>query len=110
MGIDRSATRFLDEILRRLELAYRNSTPFAPTWLDMAGRIYRSLVPAWLRRRLVRTIIVQKAYTANTSAQAQGRSFFELAPNHATRGVRFNLKGRESAGIVEPGKLPELSA
>src|SRR5690242_2803908 len=33
MGIDRSATRFLDEILRRLELAYRNSTPFAPTWL-----------------------------------------------------------------------------
>jgi predicted AlkP superfamily phosphohydrolase/phosphomutase len=58
----------------------------------------------------VRTKIVQKAYTANTSAQAQGRSFIELAPNHATGGVRFNLKGRESAGIVEPGKLPELSA
>jgi predicted AlkP superfamily phosphohydrolase/phosphomutase len=110
MGIDRSATRFLDDILRRLELAYRNSKPLAPTWLDSAGRLYRSLVPAQVRRRLVGTKFVQQAYTANTSAQARGRSFFELAPNHATGGVRFNLKGRESGGVVDPADLLELSA
>jgi predicted AlkP superfamily phosphohydrolase/phosphomutase len=110
MGLDRSATLFLDDILRRMEVAYRNSKPLAPTWLDMAGSLYRSLVPAKLRRRLVRTQFVRQAYTANTSAQTRGRRFFELAPNHATGGVRFNLKGREGGGLVEPGELSELSA
>jgi predicted AlkP superfamily phosphohydrolase/phosphomutase len=110
MGLDRSATLFLDEILRRLEIAYRGSKPLAPTWLDRAGRLYRSVVPAALRRRLVRTSLVRQAYNKNTSAQARGRRFFELAPNHATGGVRFNLKGRESGGIVDPGELPALRA
>jgi predicted AlkP superfamily phosphohydrolase/phosphomutase len=110
MGIDRSGTLFLDEILRRLEIAYRDSKPFAPTWLDRAGSLYRAVVPAPLRRRLLRTKLVRQAYTENTSAQARGRRFFELAPNHATGGVRFNLKGRESGGIVDPAQVPALSA
>jgi predicted AlkP superfamily phosphohydrolase/phosphomutase len=110
MGIDRSGTRFLDEILQRLEIAYRDSKPFAPTWLDRAGNLYRSIVPASLRRQFVRTTLARQAYTANASAQTRGRRFFELAPNHATGGVRFNLKGRESGGLVDPGELPALSA
>jgi predicted AlkP superfamily phosphohydrolase/phosphomutase len=110
MGIDRSGTRFLDEILRRLEVVYRDSKPLAPTWLERAGNFYRSFIPAWARRRLVRTKFVQQTYVANTSAQARGRSFFELAPNHATGGVRFNLKGRENGGVVDPDELPALSA
>lgn len=110
MGVDRSGTLFLDAILRRLEIAYRDSKPLAPTWLDRAGGLYRTVVPPWLRKRLVRTKFVQQAYTANTSAQSRGRRFFELAPNHATGGVRFNLKGRESGGIVDPGEVDGLCA
>lgn len=110
MGIDRSATAFLDDILRRLELAYRDSKPFTPTFLDKAGNLYRSIVPPWLRRQFLRMRTVRQAYIANASAQARGRSFFELAPNHATGGVRFNLKGRESDGVVEPAALPALCA
>ena len=108
MGIDRSGTRFLDGILRRLEIAYRGDKPLAPTWLDRAGSLYRAVVPAALRKRLVGTKVVGRAYQANASEQLRGRRFFELAPNHATGGVRINLKGRESSGLVEADEVDAL--
>jgi predicted AlkP superfamily phosphohydrolase/phosphomutase len=107
MGRDRSATRFLDDILSRIEVAYRGKP--APTWLDHAGAVYRAVVPSAVRKRLVQTKVVGQAYKANATEQLKGRRFFEVTPNHATGGVRFNLKGRERGGMLRPGReLDEL--
>jgi predicted AlkP superfamily phosphohydrolase/phosphomutase len=102
MGPDRSGTGFLDEILERLEIAYRGHP--APTLVDRLAPLYRALVPPGVRRRLVATPVIQNAYRRNYVDHLQERRFFELTPNHATGGVRINLEGRERNGIVHPGE------
>ena len=57
-----------------------------------------------VRRRLAHTTPVVSAYHDRHLDQLKRRRFFEVIPNHATGGVRINLKGRESAGCVAPGR------
>lgn len=111
MGRQRTATRFLDEILARIEeryLAERQAEPARPairsSWVELLAPVYRSVVPAPIRRRLLGTGIVRRAYDEVHASSLARRLFFELAANHATGGVRFNLIGRERCGRVAPGQ------
>jgi predicted AlkP superfamily phosphohydrolase/phosphomutase len=101
MGPERTATGFLDDILIAFETAYTGRPP--GTWIDRVRPLYRSTVPRAVRRRLARTRPVVSAYAHHHTGQLKQRRFFELAANHATGGVRFNLKGRERFGRVAPG-------
>ena len=106
MAIEYTATRFFDDILFALENAYERPQGRAPRrhWTEYAAPAYRTLVPPAIRRRLARTTPVVSAYHHRHMDQLKRRRFFELTPNHATGGIRINLKGRESAGCVAPGR------
>lgn len=102
IGAERRGTFLLDDILVRLEEAYKGSRP--ATWMDHIGPIYRALIPSQLRRRIGKTKAIQQAYKQDQLARLKQRRFFELSPNHATGGVRFNLQDREQFGLVSPGR------
>jgi predicted AlkP superfamily phosphohydrolase/phosphomutase len=105
MGLEHTATRFFDDILLALETAYESpQAPASRHWTDYAAPVYRALVPPSVRRRLANTTPILSAYHTHHIDQLKRRRFFELTPNHATGGVRINLKGRESAGCVAPGR------
>ena len=106
MGIEHTATRFFDEILQTLETAYESPQGAASRrhWTEYVAPVYRTLVPLGVRRRLAGTTPVLSAYHQHHIDQLKRRRFFELTPNHATGGVRINLKGRESDGCVAPGR------
>jgi len=102
MGAEHSGTRMLDRMLVGLEgekpRNYRNPV------LDIARSAWRAM-PKGLRRGL--KPMQRKAWVAmmNDGFQPnrQGRKYFEVYLNNRSAGVRINLKGRETNGIVEPG-------
>jgi predicted AlkP superfamily phosphohydrolase/phosphomutase len=108
MGIEHTATRFFDDILLALETSYQSPRASRRHWTEYVAPVYRALVPTAVRRRLARTTPILSAYHDRHLDQLKRRRFFELTPNHATGGVRINLKGRESDGCVAPG--PEFDA
>ncbi len=109
---ERSATDFLDVILRRLQDAYSNTNSAGPAAkapdrdqgvTTPLFALYRRIIPASLRATLRRTALMRRRYRVAAANARRSRPFFELGANHATGGVRINLRGRESAGVVAPG-------
>jgi predicted AlkP superfamily phosphohydrolase/phosphomutase len=109
LGRERTASNFLDDILFALETSYKG--PAAPTSIDRLRRVYRAVVPRIIRDKINATSQAKAVYDRNEDSRIKSRLFFELTPNQATGGVRFNVKGRERYGRVAPGpELQELSA
>lgn len=102
MGAEHSGTRMLDRMLVGLEgekpRNYRNPV------LDVARSAWRAM-PKGLRRGL--KPMQRKAWNAmmNDGFQPnrQKRKYFEVYLNNRSAGVRINVKGRETHGVVEPG-------
>lgn len=107
IGPERTASNFLTDILEAVEAAYVGPPP-EPA-LDRIRRMYRALVPKMLRDRIHTTTRAQRTIQAIEHSRITSRLFFELTPNHATGGVRFNVKGRERYGRISPShELQEL--
>jgi len=99
MGPRRSATKLLDRILARLEgaevetLSGPAMTVVRSVWRNMPDGIRR---PLWsLRDR-----VSHRGFQPGRKT----RRFFEVFANDRTGGVRINLAGRESSGVVQPGE------
>ncbi|MGE0668985.1 MAG: alkaline phosphatase family protein [Sphingomonadales bacterium] len=102
-GMERGYTggRLLDRILARLDgmPEQRRALP-----LELARRAWR-LLPWKLRSRLrpIQGRAYSSIYNLGYRAGHASRSCFEVHVNQRTSGIRINLRGREPAGIVEPG-------
>lgn len=102
IGPEHTATRLLDQILLRIEEAKRGQR--FETRVNRLSRLYRALFPEVLRRRVRRTRTVRNLYTQHYTEQRQVRSCVEMLVSQSTGGVRVNLKGRDSPGVIEPGR------
>lgn len=98
MGPRVSGTKLLDRILVRLENK-KVSTQSDPlmkvmraAWRSMPDAIRR---PLWGLR--------DKVSHDGFQPDRQGRRYFEVFANDRTGGIRINLVGRETHGIVQPG-------
>jgi predicted AlkP superfamily phosphohydrolase/phosphomutase len=65
--------------------------------------LYRRVVPAAVRRRILPSALGNQAYQWAAVDRLRRRRYFALNSSYATGGVRFNVKGRDAHGIVEPG-------
>lgn len=101
MGTERTASNFLTDILEAMDDAYRGPPP--PTRLDRARSVWRAVVPRVVREAVNRQRFAKAVYVRNEESRVRARAFFELSPNQATGGVRFNIAGRERDGVVRPG-------
>ena len=90
MGPNYTGEAFLDEILLRLE------SPVPPGWQPMYST----------GRRLTHKIRKRLFGNRQRSSDAH-RLAFQLSHNEISGAVRVNLKGRESAGRIRPGKERE---
>ncbi len=96
MGPNYTATDLLDDILRKWEKRPASAKARATkNLIAMARRV----VPLDLRKRL-RTLLNQSGVSLNDRA---GRLCFALTHNDGSGAVRFNLKGRDPQGRIEPG-------
>lgn len=107
MGPQYTGTNLLDQILWRLEgnepstLKERGTDALRQVWRRAPQRLRTALMP--VRRNLWEPI-----YQTAIVPERSTRKFFEIAANNATGGVRINLIGRESHGLVQPGAEFEL--
>jgi predicted AlkP superfamily phosphohydrolase/phosphomutase len=109
IGPERTASNFLDDILLALETAYAG--PPSQTRIDRLRQVYRAIVPKIIRDKVNATKQLKSVYDANEASRIKTRRFFELTPNQATGGVRFNVIGRERYGRVTSGReLQKLCA
>lgn len=93
------ATYLLDRILARIEGI---TVPGRRRWeLEAARALWRRL-PGQIRHLLkpLRRTFYNDGFLPNR----KGRKFFEVIVTDRVGGVRINLKGRESNGLVEPGR------
>ncbi len=111
IGPQRTGTGLIDDVLEKLQEAYEsesaslvNRTPGNSRSLGMLANWYRTLVPDVIRRQALKMNVTKKLYTQLNTERLRNRPFFALNPNHATGGIRINLKGREEFGLVEPGE------
>lgn len=113
---ERSATDFLDILLDKLHQAYTGPHAAEPATdrhehsdkvTPLLG-LYRRLVPDSLKRFVRGTALARRRYSQAGAESRRTRPFFELAANHATGGIRINLRGRDKFGTVSPG--PEYDA
>lgn len=98
MGPNHTGTRLLDRALVRMQ---GNSVDTQTGWLISAARSIWRRLPEGVRRRFwgLRNRVSNDGFQPGR----EGRPFFEVLVNDRTAGVRINLKGRESRGVVEPG-------
>lgn len=98
MGPRRSATKLLDRILARLEGA-KVTTRSGPA-MTVVRSVWRSM-PDEVRRPLwsLRDRVSHRGFQPGRKT----RRYFEVFANDRTGGIRINLAGRESHGIVQPG-------
>ncbi len=96
MGPNFTATDLLDDILRRWESGPANPTPRRSKNLKA---MCRRVMPASLRKH-VRPLLNHLGIPLNDRAR---RLCFALTHNESSGAVRFNLKGREPHGRIEPG-------
>lgn len=111
IGAQRTGTGLLDDILIKLQQIYASesasSEPQKPAnshALRTLAKWYRKLIPDSVRAIAFKTGAAQKLYKQLAAEELHSRPFFDCCPNHATGGVRINLKGREKYGIIEPGE------
>jgi predicted AlkP superfamily phosphohydrolase/phosphomutase len=101
IGPEHTASRFLDAILARLDA---NPHPAkSRSLVDRLAPLYRRVVPAPVRRRIAPSVLGNQAYQWAAFDRLRRRRYFALNPSYATGGVRFNIKGRDGHGVVEPG-------
>ncbi|NQV21692.1 MAG: alkaline phosphatase family protein [Rhodospirillales bacterium] len=98
MGPRVTATKLLDRILVRLE--NKGVSTQADPVMKMVRAAWRSM-PDAIRRPLwgLRDKVSHDGFQPNR----KGRRYFEVFANDRTGGIRINLVGRESHGIVQPG-------
>ena len=108
MGPQYTGTGLLDKLLSIIE----RGKPAG--WADrpMKARV-RHLwrkVPGGIRAGLrgLRKPIAGILDTTEIDLDRSSRRFFEVHANNATGGIRLNLRGRETNGIVDPGEAPKL--
>lgn len=102
MGVEYTGTRMLDRLL--VALQGRKLLNMRSPSVNRARAMWRAL-PTGVRDML--KPMQRKAWRAMMADGFQpnrrGRPYFEVYLNNRTSGVRINLKGRDSSGIVEPG-------
>lgn len=103
IGPERTASRFFDAILERLDTVSRTAPAGKPPLLDRLAPVYRAVIPAPLRRRLTPSRLLSHAYQKAETDRLRLRRYFAVNPSYATGGVRFNVKGRDADGVVTPG-------
>ena len=110
IGPQQTGTGIFDDILVKLHETYskaNNGAPAAkggnPRMLSRLAKIYRRLVPKSIRAGAFKTSAAKKLYGQVAQERIRNRAFFACNPNHATGGIRINLKGREEYGVIEPG-------
>jgi len=117
MGPHYDGSHLLDELLTRIDAFNRASQRFAP------GRALRSAVaqvPLRLRQQAVARAVpflrhraasqaLPSAAVYALSAQRAAQRYFMEPNNTVVGGVRFNVIGRESAGLVAPDEVRELA-
>jgi predicted AlkP superfamily phosphohydrolase/phosphomutase len=96
MGPKSTGNFHLDEILRNIERGERHRS-----YLDIARNVYRML-PQPLRARLKPA--AAKTESAARTNDRRHRKFYAVPHNENAGAVRINLKGREPAGRVSPGR------
>jgi predicted AlkP superfamily phosphohydrolase/phosphomutase len=106
MSIGHTANGAMDELLSRIEtfLDTGKGDPDLSYWVQQA---YRTLVPHRIRRRVsIRQVFKGVAAPLRNEQQRpplSHRKFFAVPHAENAGAVRFNVRGRESYGIVEPG-------
>jgi predicted AlkP superfamily phosphohydrolase/phosphomutase len=98
MGPRVTATKLLDRILVRLE--NKGVSTQSDPMMKAVRAVWRSL-PGTIRRPLWG--LRDKVSHDGFQPDRQGRRFFEVFANDRTGGIRVNLAGRDSHGIVLPG-------
>jgi predicted AlkP superfamily phosphohydrolase/phosphomutase len=101
MGPDYTANGALDELLSRIERLVDGKSS-GPDLLYRLRQIYRKVTPNNLRRRV--SFRRKKGQRPSLSHH----KFFAVPHNENSGAIRFNVKGRDRFGVVEPG--PELAA
>ena len=107
MGPAEDATIVLDEILRRIEGRSKGSGPRAVTVLKTIW----GAMPHWMQAiaRPLRWRFGHRLHDKlHTNERSQKRSFWFPTQDPGGGGIRINLVGRESHGLVQPG--PEYEA
>ena len=111
MGPSYSANGALDELLSRIERLCDGERS-GPNLSYSLKQAYQRFVPNSLRGMLpIRQMLKGIAASLGKEEQQPGlshRKFFPIPHNQNAGAIRFNVKGRESYGLVEPG--PQLSA
>ena len=105
MGPHHDGAHLLDKVLARLDSHYSSRSPRLGNLLGRATDFGRTAAD---RLRLPRRLRAPLAALGDCGAAAVGRARrrFFLAPNNFVYGgIRFNLRGREPRGLVEPAEI-----
>jgi predicted AlkP superfamily phosphohydrolase/phosphomutase len=106
MGPNYTANGALDELLIRIE-RHIDSGKAGPDLLYWTRQAYRKVVPQNIRLRLpIRQKLQGLAdplHKEPRRPRLSYRKFFAVPHNDNAGAIRFNVRGRESYGIVEPG-------
>jgi predicted AlkP superfamily phosphohydrolase/phosphomutase len=107
MGPDYTANGAMNDLLSRIERFVDTGKP-GPETLYWARQAYRMLVPPAMRRsffsmRHVLNGIATPLRKEGLRPPLSHRKFFALPHNENAGAIRFNVRGRESYGVVEPG-------
>lgn len=105
MGPERTGTGLLNEILVALDQADK---AIPPTRIDRLSAVGRTILPTSIRRFLSGSALVQRAYGVHVDERRPHRRLLELMPSNVTGGIRINLKGRESNGVVDSGSFDRV--
>ncbi len=105
MGEERTASVFLDEILLQLELHYRPFRKIRNDWFKKFAKLLGKDPERCRNIISLRYLLMKKLFGADPGIynDKPHRYFFEVLNNYATGAIRFNLKGRESRGLLDRG-------
>jgi hypothetical protein len=103
MGEERTASVFLDEILLQLELHYRPFRKIRNDWFKKFAKLLGKDPERCRNIISLRYLLTKKLFGADPGIynDKPHRYFFEVLNNYATGAIRFNLKGRESRGLLD---------
>ena len=113
MGAHNDGTHLLPEMLRRLDAAYkktlhrsRRGRGLSRIWSGLPASLRHAFSPAlaWVVRRALRFRPQGDARDGETEDERRHQAFFLSPNNFVIGGVRLNMAGRESEGIVQPGQ------
>lgn len=109
MGPTQPESDVMDEVLRRIEgRATGTSTKGISSVTKGISSVRKSIgrLPVWTQK-LLQPLREKYSWHLNESMrkrERRDRRYFTLETQDATTGIRINLKGRESQGLVMPGE------